>query len=115
MANPLMPVVELTIGEQSYKLRFDFEAIAQAEDAAGIALLTGLSPKDVKTPRVNIVRGMLYASMLCEQPDVQYVQVKLMVTRENIAAIWGKVLEAWVNMLSDEKGEAKDPNAPSQS
>lgn len=112
--DPLKPTVDLVVGAQTYKLRFDFDAIAHAEDETGIPLLTGISRKDVKTPRISIVRGMLYAATLREHPEIAYSDVAGMVTRKTIIPIWEKVIEAWAKAMADEEAEAEDPNAQSQ-
>ena len=116
MHNPTMPAVELTIDGARYLLRFDFEAIATAEDIVGRSLLTGLRQQDIQAPSVSLVRAMLFACLLAEQ-SITYAEAKALVTRKNLADVWGKVLEAWTAGMvePDEKAEQANPTEASAS
>ena len=55
MQNPTSPAVKLQIAGSSFDLVFDFEAIADAEEITGRALLTGLRRRDIECPAINLV------------------------------------------------------------
>lgn len=113
MTNLIQPAVKVTIAGEEYLLRFDFEAIAKAEELTNRALLTGLRMKDVDAPRINLVRAMLYACMLAEQPEMAYEMVRTLVTRRNLVELWEAVLEAWrEGMVEAEDDEADTENPP---
>lgn len=96
MHNALQPHVVATIGGHNYRLVFDFEAVAEAEDILDRALITGLTQKDVYRPTVSLVRAMLFGVIHREHPNLTYEAVKALVTRENLLEVWAKVFEAWV-------------------
>jgi hypothetical protein len=95
MHNPTQGAVKIELGGTAYTLRFDFEAIAEAEDLTGKPLLTGLRERDVTSPTISLVRAMFYACLLPEHPYITFEQAKAMVTRKTLTDIWVKVLEAW--------------------
>lgn len=116
MHNAVQPHVVATIGGHSYRLVFDFEAVAEAEDILDRALITGLTQKDVYRPTVSLVRAMLFGVIHREHPDLTYDAVKGLVNRDNLLEIWAKVFEAWVksNPEPEEEADAADPT-PAQS
>ena len=111
MHNPTKPTTPVTIGETTYQLLFDFEAIATAEDLTGRPLLTGLSKKDFATPTISLVRAMLYACLLPTQPQVTMDDVKGLITRKNLYVVWGTVISAWAAGMSEPEEDqiALDP------
>jgi hypothetical protein len=117
MKNPIQPTTMLTIpdpikgGEVTFELLFDFEAIAQAEDATGRPLLNGLTRREVDRPTISFVRAMLFAALLPTQPKITVAEASAFVTRKTMTPIWGKVLEAWVACMQDpEESESPDPS-----
>lgn len=111
MKNPTSPAVTLQIAGSSFDLVFDFEAIADAEEITGRALLTGLRRRDIESPAINLVRAMLFACLHSEQPKVTFSEVKPLVDRKNITEVWGKILEAWTEGLA-EPSEDKPADPP---
>jgi hypothetical protein len=112
MHNPTEPTGELTIGDKTYTLLFDFEAIAAAEDATGISLIAGLHEKDVNSPRISQVRALLWACLLPKQPKITRTEAASWVNRHNLNHIWGKVLQVWVDgMAEPEAAGSEDPPA----
>jgi hypothetical protein len=108
--NPTQPGVELTLGGLTYTLLFDFEAIATAEEATGQSLISGLHKKEVDSPRISLVRGLLWACLLPKQPAITQDEAAKLVNQHNLTAIWGKTLEAWVaGMAEPEAEEGGDP------
>ena len=112
MQNPTSPAVKLQIAGASFELVFDFEAIAEAEEITGRALLTGLRRRDIEAPSINLVRAMVFACIHKRHSLTTFEQVKPLVTRANITEVWGKVLEVWTEGLAEPEGEvavAADP------
>ena len=59
---------------------FDFEAIADAEEITGRALLTGLRRQDIEAPSINLVRAMAFACIHKRHSLTTFEQVKPLVT-----------------------------------
>jgi len=95
MSNPLLPAVPVIVDGIKYSLRFDFESIAEAEEIIDRALLTGLRPQDIRTPKIRLVQAMFFAAAHCDQPTLTFDDAKKLVNRETLSDIWPKVLEAW--------------------
>jgi hypothetical protein len=112
MQNPTSPAVNLQIAGSSFDLVFDFEAIADAEEITGRALLTGLRRRDIEAPAINLVRAMLFACIHKAHSLAKFEDVRKLVTRANISEVWGKVLEAWTEGLAEPEGDA--PADPSE-
>lgn len=110
-SNPTQPTTPLSINGVAYKLLFDFEAIANAEDLIGRPLLMGLSKRDIDRPTISLVRAMLYTGLHTCQPDLTYAQAQSLVDRKNIAHVWGKILVAWAESIpdGDKDAAATDP------
>ncbi len=77
-------------------MQFDFEAIAEAEEATGRPLLMGLTRRQIDQPQISFVRGMLFAALLRHEPKITYQEAAAFVTRQTMLKIWAKLLEAWV-------------------
>lgn len=112
MNNAIDAATELKLDGRTYHLLFDFEAVAQAEDATDQPLLTGLGQREVNHPRINLVRGMLYAGLLRHHPDISFAAARRMVTADAVPEIWGTILIAWAKARAkSEDGESADPLA----
>ncbi len=112
MNSPLNKLVLLDLGGVFYTLLFDFEAIAYAEDMTGRALLSGITPKEVTSPTISLVRAMLYAAIHTFHPTVTFDEAKALITRKNFVNVWTKLLEAWMNSWSDEDEDDKKADPP---
>lgn len=111
--NPIKPVVELPLQGVTYRLSYDFDAIAEAEDIVDRPLITGLRRKDIERPTINLVRAMFFAAARANHPELTYEQIKALVTRDNWGSIWGSVLKAWI-AGSPEPEESAAPSDPTQ-
>jgi len=122
-SNPTKPATELSIdgwqatekglerkagAKLELELVFELESIADAEDVSGLALITGLSKKEVNSPRISLVRIMLWASARPLQPEFTLEDAKKLVDQHTWSGIWGKILEAWIAGMSKPKADA-DP------
>ena len=119
MSNPLLPAVPVVVGGIKYVLRFDFEAIAEAEEIVDRPLITGLRPQDIRTPKIRLVQSMFFAAAHYDQPSLTFDVAKRLITRETLLDVWPKVLEAWTASNPEpESVEAEDAPAdpmPAQS
>lgn len=115
MKNPIQPSVTLTVpdpmkgGEVDFELAFDFEAIAHAEDVTGRALLAGLTRKDVDHPTISLVRAMLFAALLANEPKITLAEASAFVTRKTFRLVWEKVLDAWTAAMNEAEEDTADP------
>ena len=101
MNSAIQPTTELKINGVVYILIFDLEACAKAEEVLDRPLLTGLRQKDINTPSIRTVQGMLYACIGANHPDLTFLQVKALVTRKNWANVWAAVLTSWTAGLAE--------------
>lgn len=93
--DPTMPATKLDLGGETYDLLFDFEAIAEAEDAAREPLLFGLQDSDALHPRITLIRAMLYGALRRNHPELKFQDACALVTLETAAPIWATVTEAY--------------------
>jgi hypothetical protein len=96
-------------------LVFELESIADAEDATGLALITGLGKKEVNAPRISLVRIMLWASARPLQPEFTMDDAKKLVTQHTWSGIWNRVLAAWIEGMKKPGAEDGDDPPTAQS
>jgi hypothetical protein len=107
-SDPTLTFTELKLGAKTYKLCFDFDAIARAEEITGMPLMAGVDFGNVGVKRV---RAMLYASSLKAQPNVTLNDFTRHITPANIGRIEKALLEAWVACVAKED-EGENPTQP---
>jgi hypothetical protein len=108
--NPTQQTDSLVIDGETYVLFFDFEAIADAEELTGLPLISGLTKKDVNSPRISFVRALLYACIRPHQPKVTYEEAAAMVNQWNWSKIWERLLKVWVSGMKEPGPETEaDP------
>jgi hypothetical protein len=110
--NPVKPSTELTINKVKFSLLFDFEAIATAESLLDRPLLTGLRSRDFNSPTINLVRAMLFASLLPLNPETTYREASALVTRVNLKDVWAKVLACWSAGMAEPDSDDDDAVDP---
>jgi hypothetical protein len=110
--NPTHPAVKLKLDGVAYHLRFDFEAIATAEEITDRPLITGLRQKDVTSPKISLVQAMLFACLIPDQPEATFAEAKALVTRDTLVSIWTKILEAWTQAKIEPDAEAAESDPP---
>lgn len=101
MSNPVQPTTPLVINGLEFELLFDLEAVALAEELTDRPLLTGLRQRDIATPTLPLVRAMLFSCIHTKHPDLTFDYVRTLVTRKNLAEIWGAVLVAWTKEFAE--------------
>jgi hypothetical protein len=109
LKNPVSPAVVLELDGEEFPLRFDLESISDAEDATGLALISGMRQNDVNAPRMSIVRALFWACARAHRPTFTLGEAKALVTQWNWGEIWTKVLEAWVEGMKKPSKIAADP------
>ena|SRR5690242_11632775 len=105
-ADPTARFVPLKLGGTTYRLCFDFDAIAKAEEMTGMQLLFG-----VDWSRITIVRAraMLVACMLKAHPDITPEKLTKYMTHKNMPKIQNALIDAWVNSTPDADDEENPP------
>jgi hypothetical protein len=109
LGNPVSPAIVVTIDGEEFPLRFDLEAISEAEDATGMALIAGLRQRDVEAPRISLVRALFWACARAQHPKLTLDEARRLVTQHNWSDVWGKVLEAWVEGMKKPAEDDADP------
>lgn len=100
--DPTLPDVDLIVGGKTYKLAFDFNAICVAEKETGINLLTSL----VSEITASSLRGLLFAALLKDQPEMTIEHAGALITPQNIGAVRTAVVTAWFGSVqSIEEGK----------
>ena len=98
--NAVQPSTVLTVKGKSYNILFTFAAIADAEAATGQPLISGLTKKDMMTPKMNLVIAMLYAGHHACNPSFTLAEATDLVNFRTWADIWTVLLEAWVACMT---------------
>ena|ERR1039457_7159664 len=104
--------VKLSIAGKDYSLLFDFEAIKEAEDISGLAILSGITRKNVNAPRISLIQAMLYAGLQRHDSELTFEKASELVTLHNWSEIWNKVILAWVACMGPSKPEDGKANPP---
>ena len=102
-AEPLVEYVPLEIDGKTWQLAFDFNALANAEKAAGCNLLLGLSGLLTDTWTAAQVRGLLYAALLRAHPETTVEQAGAMVIFETLGPIQDALILAYDKSLPEGK------------
>jgi len=101
--DPTLPDVELILGGDTYHLAYDFNAVVQAEKVCGVNLLTAV----VGEITAQSLRGLLWASLLKDRPDITIGEVGGLIRPTNIVTIREAVVSCWFGSVPDvEPGEA---------
>lgn len=111
-ADPTARFTTLEIGGKTFKLCYDFEAIAKAEELTGMALLFGVDWSHIDARRM---RAMLCAAMLKAQPDTKPEQLTKFFTHQNVLKIQNAIIDAWLNSTPEAKDDDEDPQTPAPS
>ena len=105
--DPTLPHVELILGGKTYHLCFDFNAIVRAEKETGLNLLRAA----LEAVNATNIRGLLWASLLHENPTLTIEHVGSFINYRNIAIINDAVRTAWFGSIPEPEegaeGEAK--------
>lgn len=86
---------------KEYRLAFNFRAIAEAEAAYGVPLITGLPQEHIATPYVLLVLCMLHGALCGSRQQLPWEKLKKLLTVHNLPEVWAKIREAWAAALPD--------------
>jgi hypothetical protein len=99
--DPTIQFSTLVVDDKSYKLAYSFNSIALAEAASGTNLLKGLqSLMDLSAMQL---RGLLYAAMIIDKPDVTVEQASSLIRVDTINDITLAMVEAYRLSLPEKK------------
>jgi hypothetical protein len=101
--DPTLPDVELVVAGKRFKLAFDFNAICVAEKETGVNLLTSI----VEEITANSLRGLLFAALLKDQPEMTIEHAGALITPTNMGAVRTAVVTAWFGSI-ESADEGKD-------
>ncbi len=108
--DPTLPDVTLILGGRERKLCFDFNALVRAEKETGVNLLQAIVAERTATN----LRGLLWASMLKANPNLQIDAVGSWITPQNIGVVWEAILAAWFGSSAEKKDDETPGEAPAQ-
>ena len=114
-ADPLIEYADVTIasltGEvTTYRLAYDFNAIAEAEQLAGCNLLQGMASVLLNTWTAAQLRGLFYAGLRKAHPDITIQEAGAMVRIDTMPAIHTALLKAYNSSLPEAERFLKDPS-----
>jgi hypothetical protein len=101
-SDPTIQFAPLEIDGKTYRLTYDFNAIAQAEAASGCNLLQGVAGFLLNTANAAQYRGLLYAALLKAQPRMTIDQAGNLVRIDTMPDIRRALAEAY-NLSMPEK------------
>lgn len=92
-ANPTVEFSTLLLDGEKYKLVYNFNAIAEAEENAGCNLLGGL--ENLQNLTAIQLRGLLYAALGVAHPEITVTDAGRMIRLNTIAPITEALAEAY--------------------
>jgi hypothetical protein len=108
--NPVVKCSLLDDGDKMYKLCFNFNSLAVAEEITGQNLLKAL---DMSAMSISSVRGLLYATLLKFNPKVSLAEAGDILQRCGVKAVIEKVIEAWSLSQPDPEIPNEEPEEES--
>jgi hypothetical protein len=108
------PEHAIKVNDTEYKLSYDFDAIASAEDLYDMPLITGLSQKDIERPKVKLIRALLYGMIKTNHPETTVEDVSKMLNRHNVADVWIAILTTIGESESRDEAEKGEGEAQGQ-
>src|ERR1051326_7518669 len=93
--DPTVEFVEIQLQGKTWKLAYDFNAIAEAEKLTGCNLLQGVSGVLYTTMTAQQLRALLYAAMCKAHPKVTLEEVGTLIPILSMADIQRALLKTW--------------------
>lgn len=107
--DPTLPNVEIIFSQATYHLAYDFNAIVKAEQVTGVNLLSSAVGEITATS----LRGLLWASLLPENPDMTIEEVGSLIKPSNVGTIRKAITTAWFGSVKDKDDDAgEDQETP---
>jgi hypothetical protein len=106
-ADPTLDFVSLELVDGTkFKLIYDFDALARAEEITGISLLFGVNWGAISAPQL---RGILFASVLKAHPETKLEDLTKHINLRNHARLTIAIKDAWINSIPDAEPDADPP------
>lgn len=100
---PTVHFEPLEVDGITYRLAFDYNAIAEAEQAAGINLLEGMGKVLLGAMTAGHLRALLYAALLKAHPGITLDQAGDLLGIHNSVDVRDALLRAWNASCPPEK------------
>jgi len=108
-SDPVVDFAALKIDGETYRLAYDFNAIADAEKLADANLLHGIAGLLGKGANAAQIRGLLYAALRKAHPKLTLPQVGSLIRIDTIPDIYGAIEAAYRLSLPEAKKHLLDP------
>lgn len=100
---PVMQFADLTVDGETYKLVYDYNAIAEAEAVTRTNLLTGL--ENLTELTAAQLRGLLYAALAVAHPDITVRNAGKMIRLDTLPTITKALATAYNLSMPEPKSE----------
>jgi hypothetical protein len=101
--DPTIRFASLEIDDKSYKLCYDFNAIAEAEKVAGCNLLQGMAAVLINGMSATQVRGLLYAAIRKAHPKMSIEECGKLVRVDTLQEIRDVLVVCYRESVPEEK------------
>lgn len=109
-ADPVVEFATLEIDGKVYRLSYDFNAIAEAEQEAKCNLLHGIAMLAMHGLNAAQYRGLLYAGLRMAHPRITIRDAgRMLHDPDNLPVVRKALIEAWNLSMPEEKKIAEDP------
>ena len=117
-ADPIVEYVPLEIDGETYRLAYDFNAIAEAENLINVAipdpryqvnLLQGIARVLLGAPTANQLLGLLYAALRMAHPKMTMAQVAALIRIDTTEDVVNGLVRAYNASCPEEKKILADP------
>jgi hypothetical protein len=102
-ADPVVRYTPLEIDGSTYRLAYDFNAIAQVEQSQGVNLLKNFMVSELNA---SSLRGILYAGLLKAHPEMTMEDAGRLIHPRNINSILETVVRAYEASMPEKKEAA---------
>jgi hypothetical protein len=112
VVDPTIRFATIELGEESFKLAYSFNSIAECEAKTGVNLLEGLN--DLNNINAAMLRGLLWSAMIVAQPDTTIEDAGNLITFKNKQTIYNGIVNAYLLSMPDWEESTEDPTTPNQ-
>lgn len=109
-SDPLVKFWPLELDGKTYKLSYDFNAIAEAEKLAGCNLLMGMGAMLISYTTAQQMRGLLYAAVRKAHPKMTIEECGQLIRIDTIADIKDAIVHAYNESLPEANKIISDPS-----
>jgi hypothetical protein len=107
--DPTLPDVSLIIAGVERHLCFDFNAIVLTEKVTGINILKAALDSDINATNI---RGLLWASLVKENPDLTIEEVGSWITMHNLFNVKNALTLAWLGSVTEDEESESEKGKP---